>query len=84
MKNPKTVDTSKVYGFDEYIKLRLQNRLPPFADQYQVRFCRTLEEPVEPLETATYVAEGKDRHEDVKKRWEEDFPGCTFYRVSYC
>jgi hypothetical protein len=81
MKTQKTVDTSKVYGFDEYIQLRMNRNIPAFGDQYQVEFYRTRSDPVE---TATYVAEGNDRHEDVQKKWEEDFPGCTLYRVSYC
>jgi hypothetical protein len=80
MKTPKAIDTSKVYGFDEYIKLRQKNH-PAFGDQYQVEFYRTRSDPVE---IATYVAEGKDRHEDVQKRWEADFQDCTLYRVSYC
>jgi hypothetical protein len=70
---------NKVYKFEEYIKLRRKNKVP-ILDEYNVQFYRTRADPVE---TVTYVADGKDQHEAVQAQWAIDFPGCTFYRVSY-
>lgn len=71
---------AKVYKFEDYVELCRKDKVQ-FMDQYDVKFYRTRSDPVE---TVTYVANGKDQHEAVQEQWEQDYPGCTLYRVSYC